>query len=141
MTETSTGRRLFPKSGAAYELFDCAILVALIAFISYIVTPPLPLTTEGLAALVTFADTKVWGSLLMAIAAFAAICSYFDRLLRVGLTVLITASLFWSLCFALGLVFFDAPLRTASSMLIYAWVASRLYRESGYTSRRAGAIR
>lgn len=123
-------RRLFPPTGPAYELFDTAVLLLLLALINYVVTDPPATTVLNLSAPLTFASETTWGIALAACGLAAIACSYREDLLDLGYSILVTATVFWSTCFLVSVVLFGGSLRGLGSALIWGWIARRSFRES-----------
>ncbi len=119
-------RRLFPPSGAAYELLDCAVFVGIIVAVGYVIESPQPAQQNTLGFLEQVVSLTLWGGVLTACAVAAAVCAYVPKWVDIGYGILVAGCVFWSLIFVAGIVFFDGSPRSLVSALIYAWVVRRL---------------
>lgn len=119
-------RRLFPPSGAQYELWDCAVFVAILVGVGYVIESPQPKQAQTLTFVEQAFTITVWGSALTACAVVAIVCSYRARWLAFGYGVLSAACAFWGLVFLVGVLFYDGTPRSLTSALIYGWVFRRL---------------
>ena len=141
-TPPSRWRRLWPETGAAYELFDAGVFVVLLGLIGYVFTTPPATTRRALTAPLDLLPPNVWGILLATAGVAAIVCAYTPGWLRVGYKLLLYPCLFWSANFAIGVcayawrvTFTDAEgqlsdtTRALLSVLLYGWIASRLLRD------------
>ena len=119
-------RRLFPPSGAAYELFDCAVFVAVVVGVTYVIEKPQPVQEETLDFIDKALDLSTWGSVLTACALAAVVCSYIPRLVSCGYGLLVAGCVFWAGAFIVGVLFHDGDPQALVAALIYLWVARRL---------------
>lgn len=122
-------RRFFPKSGPPYELFDCSVLLLVLALVGYVVTDPSGAGRRALFAPLLFAPEAVWGAALTTVALVGIVCSYFAGWIGLGFRLVMGASMFWSACFSWGLITGAGEPRVLISATLYAWIASRLWRE------------
>lgn len=122
-------RRLFPRSGSPYELFDAAVFLLCLGFIGYVLTDPPATSQQALSAPLDLLPPWVWGTVLTAAGVVGIVCSYVDRWVWLGYRVMLYPCIFWSANFALGILLYGASIRALLSVLLYAWVASRLVRD------------
>ncbi|GAA2008175.1 hypothetical protein GCM10009719_17360 [Nocardioides kribbensis] len=125
-TPPSRIRRLFPPSGAAYELWDCAVFVAIIVTVGYVIENPQPAQQETLSFVDQVLSLNLWGMVLATCAIVAGVCAYIPRWISFGYGVLVAGCFFWSAVFVVGIVCFNGQPRSLVSALIYAWVVRRL---------------
>lgn len=129
MTLRERTRSMFPSSGAAYELFDAAVFLLVLASVGYVVSSPVGATETALTAPLEVAAPQVWGFVLAGVAVTGIVCSYRTRWLRAGYVVMIVGCSFWSLMFLAGVVLYGASLRYVASAVLYGWITSRLFRD------------
>lgn len=119
-------RRLFPPSGPAYELFDCAVFVAVVVSVSYVIETPQAAQRDTLGFVDQALSLTAWGAVLTACALIALVCSYVPRWLSFGYGVLAAGCAFWAAVFVVGVAFYDGQPRSLVSALIYLWVLRRI---------------
>lgn len=124
-----TLRKLFPPSGRAYELFDCSMLLLILGLVGYVLTDPPMNTSRALKGPLYFVTENQLGWFMVTAAVIGIVAAY-TRWVRVGYVATITACLVMSANFILGLIFTDASARTVISIVLYAWIARRLMRDS-----------
>lgn len=125
----SRWRRLFPPTGAAYELFDASILLLALGGIGYILTEP-PANTAATLTILHVVSEEALGWAL-AFAALVGIVSSYTRWIRVGYIAVISTSLAMCGFFAVGYVTTDGSgIRALLSAILYGWVARRLMRDA-----------
>lgn len=136
-------RRLFPPSGSAYELFDAAIFLLVLSVVGYILTSPNPTQERTLSAPLDLMPDYVWGSALALVSIAGVVCSYLPHRIRLAYIAMIFACTFWSANFAIGMALgvagqvlpgefldhYDFSARAIISLVLYAWIASRLIRD------------
>ena len=129
-------RNLGPRSGPPYELFDCAVFLLILGGIGYLLTVPPSTSRDALAFVYHVLPARFWGWGLVLTALVSIASSYHDAWVRRGLLLMQIVCIFWAGCFALGalgyavLVEADRSLiRSAISVVLYTWIASRMGRE------------
>lgn len=136
-------RRLFPRTGAAYELFDAGIFLLILALVGYVLTSPTSSQQRTLSAPLDLLPDYVWGTALAAVSVYAIVCSYYPRWVRRGYLAMISACAFWSANFGIGMAFgaigaalpghfldaYEFSIRSIISVLLYGWITSRLVRD------------
>lgn len=119
-------RRVFPPSGAPYELFDSAVFVGILVIVGYVIENPQPAQQETLGFIDQALSLNLWGAVLATCAVVAAVCAYVPRWVSFGYGILVAGCTFWSAVFVVGIMFYDGAPRSFVSALIYAWVVRRL---------------
>ncbi len=119
-------RKLFPKNGREYELFDCSVLLFVLTFVGLVIAGPTATQAAALAGL----SISLIGILGGAAALYGVAASYVTRLTTSGFWVTTGASAMISGLYLVSAFFPDVPsARVMVSAVLYGWIARRLVRE------------
>lgn len=126
-------RRLFPRHGRPYELFDTSVLLLMLGFLGYVLTVPV-VALEVLPPLRFITEIQL-GFVVTVCAIVAIVCSYFQRFLTIGYTVAIFGSTLMCANFLIGSFFHggwatDVGLRALLSAILYGWITRNFFRNA-----------
>ncbi len=124
-------RKLFPRSGRAYELFDCSVLLLVLGFFGYVVNPTTTGSRQALVDIFEYVPQELFGLIVSAAALYGIIASYTRKMINRGYAVVTAAAIFVSGVYVAGAALVQFDYRTIVSIVVYGWVARRLIREEG----------
>ncbi len=128
-------RRLFPPSGLAYQLFDSAIFLLVLAYLWYVGSDPSAVTKTALSGtLEIILNVRTWGIGLMAVGLTSAVLAYRGRrAVLTGYVLMVAATSAWSISLFVGSAVADGGreliFKALGSALLFAWISRRLVTE------------
>lgn len=124
-------RLRFPRWGSlAYELFDNAAFLFILATVGYLLSTPPTTQRDALALVYEVAPAWAWGAGLALAAGTSMLCSCHPRWVRRGMVLLQSTCVFWASCFAVGTVIYAftyaPPITWVAGLFAMATVALAL---------------